>query len=60
MVLDSCEQCRFFSPRDWKSGICRRHPPGVVAVSGAIEPETVWPRVEKLDGCGDFIKNMSE
>lgn len=54
-MMERCGICRFFvKDNDEKdSGDCRRHAP---LVTGGMmsDKETVWPHVDRYDGCGDY------
>lgn len=45
-----CEACLFFV-----EGTCRRYPPKVIpSIVPTIKPESMWPKVNAEDGCGEF------
>lgn len=56
-----CSNCRWLKPnaprnRPWGAdGECRRHAPRVEPRTGSDGFATVWPLVQALDFCGDFL-----
>lgn len=57
----ACKWCRFAAFGGFDSttqGICRLRPP--VATGGMMsDPETIWPKIDESDFCGDFVRDYS-
>jgi hypothetical protein len=65
VIEKKCDQCRFWRavhsgdpPQSWRPtlGECRKRAPKVQAHTD-MAPDTVWPRTEPDDFCGDFKRN---
>lgn len=63
--IGRCGSCRFWSGyktedarNDYIHGMCRRHAPIVVESNYRGSGETVWPKTEGRDGCGDFVREL--
>lgn len=50
-----CKQCLYWNSYNQKDGYCQRFPPSAHATRGwEVRGQTVWPRTEALDWCGEF------
>lgn len=55
-----CVNCRFFIHEDdgahLDEGTCRRYPPTIVYDPDSGWAHTVWPHVDWMDWCGEFVR----
>ncbi|MHC4507786.1 MAG: hypothetical protein ACYTAO_02365 [Planctomycetota bacterium] len=50
---DRCEHCKFYEPKDGKTGNCRN--PDLHREEGAYKPAKDWPNVRPMLVCGFFV-----